>query len=340
MKRRSLLAGALAGLTLALAGCATAGTGGTSAPATSSAAPATPTIGLTYIPNIQFSPFYVAESQGLFSAKGIKPTLRHHGASEGLFTALAAGQEDFVIAGGDEMLQARAGGADLIAIAAYYHSYPVVIIVPASSSITTTADLRGKSIGIPGRYGESWFGLQVALKAAGLSEKDVDIMEIGYTQQAALTTGKVDAIVGFANNDAVQFALAGVKTRSLPLAASVPLVGISLITTRAYAQAHPETARAVADGMVAGVAAVVADPAAAVTASVPYVPGLASANAQKAARATLDATVKVMTASDGSVSGKLDPAAWAAMATFMAEQGLTAAAQDPVAAMSTEYVSQ
>ena len=339
MNRRSFLAAALAGLTVAVTGCATAATTATTAAPASSAAPATPTIGLTYIPNIQFSPFYVAESTGLFSAKGVKPTLRHHGASEGLFTALAAGQEDFVIAGGDEMLQARAEGADLIAIAAYYHTYPVVIIVPEASGVASTADLRGKKIGIPGRYGESWFGLQVALKAAGLTEKDVSIEEIGYTQQAALTTGKVDAIVGFANNDAVQFGLAGFKTRSLPLADKVPLVGISLITSRAYAKANPETTRAVADAMVAGVKAVVADPAAAVTASVPYVPGLAAADAQKSARATLDATVKVMSNADGSVSGKLDPAAWTAMAAFMAEQGLTSSAQDPAAAMSTEYVS-
>ena len=37
-------------------------------------------------------------------------------------------------------------------------------------------------IGVPGKYGESWFGLQVALRSAGLTESDVKITEIGYTQ--------------------------------------------------------------------------------------------------------------------------------------------------------------
>jgi len=339
MNRRTLLAAVAAAVGLAVAGCATTPPAAVT-PAASTAALPTPTIGLTYIPNIQFSPFYVAESSGLFTAEGVRPTLRHHGASEGLFTALVAGQEDFVIAGGDEMLQARAEGADLVSIATYYRSYPVVIIVPADSDITTTADLRDHSIGLPGRYGESWFGLQVALKAAGLTEQDVTIEEIGYTQQAALTTGKVDAIVGFANNDAVQFTLAGFETRSLPLAEEVPLVGISLITTRAYAEANPEATRAVADGMVAGIAAVVADPAAAVQASVPYVPGLAESDAQQSARATLDATIAVWAPEGAAVTGRQDEQAWAAMTAFMAEQGLTATAQDAAAAMSNDYVTR
>ena len=46
------------------------------------------TVGLTYIPNIQFSPFYVAESEGLFKDAGINLTLRHHGTQEGLFTEI------------------------------------------------------------------------------------------------------------------------------------------------------------------------------------------------------------------------------------------------------------
>ena len=113
------------------------------------------TVGLTYIPNVQFAPFYLGESRGLFDAEGVDVTLRHHGGNEGLFTALAAGQEDLVIAGGDELLQANAEGMDLVAVAQYYRKYPIVLIVPDASPIRTAADLKGRSVGIPGRYGES-----------------------------------------------------------------------------------------------------------------------------------------------------------------------------------------
>ncbi|MBK8435334.1 MAG: ABC transporter substrate-binding protein [Austwickia sp.] len=347
----TILTTAAAAAALSLAGCAAGGpaNGGTGSAspgssgasgASTPAAQGSATLGLTYIPNIQFGPFYVGLEKKTFEARGVNLTLRHHGSNEGLFTALAAGQEDFVIAGGDELLQARAEGMDLVAISSYYRTYPVVLIVRDESPIKTTKDLRGHSIGLPGRYGESWFGLQVALKDAGLTEKDVRITEVGYTQQAALTTDKVDAIVGFSNNDAVQFGLAGVKTRTIPLARNVPLVSISLVTTAKLLKDRPNLARSVAEGMLDGIEAVKADPEGAITISTGQVPGLAQEQAAAAARVTLAATLKIMVDAQGKVAGKLDPAQWQDMAEFMTAQGLLTKPVDPAVAMSTEYVSR
>ncbi|MGC3994015.1 MAG: ABC transporter substrate-binding protein [Propionicimonas sp.] len=323
-----------------LAGCTSATTTAPSGSASGSAALPTPTIGLTYIPNVQFSPFYVAEADGDFTSAGVAPVLRHHGTSEGLFTAILAGQEQFVVAGGDELMQARAQGSDLVAVAAYYRSYPVEVIVPDGSAIHSLADLKGHSIGLPGKYGENWFGLQVALKTAGLTESDVTVQEIGYTQQAALSTGKVDAIVGFSNNEAVQFALSGFATRSLPIVESgeVPLVGICLVTTAAYAADHPEVVKVVAAGMLAGIRTVVDDPDHAMDVSATYVPGLSAAAAQASAKATLTATTKLWTTAEGKVDGHLDADQWTAMADFMAAQGLTDSRVDPTPAFSNAYL--
>ena len=334
--RISVLSAALSAV-LALGGCAAP-----AAPVTPSATPELPTatIGLTYIPNVQFSPFYVADAQDSFTKAGVSAELRHHGASEGLFTALVAGQEQFVVAGADEMLQARSQGMDLLAVSAYYRSYPVVVIVPAESPIANLADLKGHSIGVPGKYGESWFGLQVALRNAGLTEADVEVKEIGYTQQAALQTGKVDAIIGFSNNDLVQSALSSFATRSLPISdAEVPLVGASLITTTAFAKEHPEVVRSVVAGTLAGVKAVVAEPGVAMTASEDYIPGLDVPATKAAAEATLTATVPLWKGADGVIDGRLDPAQWAQMAQFMGANGLTSTVQDPTLAMSNDYLA-
>ncbi|MFZ0530864.1 MAG: ABC transporter substrate-binding protein [Propionicimonas sp.] len=344
MTRRILAAfAAMLMLTACSAGAASSGSpsaSGTSAGGSATAAVPTPTIGLTYIPNVQFSPFYVAEKDGEFTAAGVNPTLRHHGASEGLFTAIAAGHEQFVIAGGDELLQARAQGLDLVAVSAYYHDYPAVVIVPEASAITSLADLKGHTIGIPGKYGENWFALLVALQTAGLSEADVTIQEIGYTQQAALTTGKVDAIVGFSNNEAVQFDLGGLATRSLPIAeGQVPLVSICLITTAAYAQANPEVVKAVAAAMLDGVTSTVADPDHALAVSADFVPGLSDTAAQQAARATIVATTALWKDASGAVSGTLDAAQWSAMADFMTAHGLIEGQVDPAAAMTNDFVA-
>lgn len=335
---RRLLATLLTGL-LALAGCSTTATAPTSsAPSRTTAAAAAPTavIGLTYIPTIQFSPFYVADQKKLFTTP-VK--LRHHGASEGLFTALATGDEQFVVAGGDELLQARAEGIDLVAVASYYRRYPVRVIVPTDSAITGLADLKGRKIGVPGKYGETWYGLTLALASAGLTESDVTVVEIGYTQQAALATKKVDAVMGFVNGDQVAMQLAGFPTRALDLGADVPLVSICLITTRAYATAHPDVVRAVVTGTVQGMAAVVADQPGAVTSSASYVPGLSEASAKATATAVLAATAPLFQAADGTVSGRLDEAQWQRMSERMVAVGLLAKAVPAADAMTNAYVS-
>lgn len=327
----------LAVLALVLTGCARTQPGGATGP-TGQTAPAKATIGLTYIPDIQFAPFYVAANDGLFTEQGLDATLRHHGAQEGLFTALVAGQEQYVIAGGDELVQARAQGMDLVAIGQYYHHYPVVLIVPDTSPVQSAADLAGQRIGIPGRFGESWFGLQAALSGANLTEKDVEVVEIGYTAQAALTTGKVDAVVGFANNDQVQFELAGVPTRTVPLVADgdVPLVSIVLVTTGAELEAHPETAKKVARSMVAAMEKVVAEPASAVAAARTHIPTLDQAGAEASALATLEATIPLWTPPAGRATGTMDEQEWKAMTAFMLERGLVTSAVDPATAMTNE----
>ncbi len=330
----------LAALTLVLTGCArTPVQPGPAGPGASGAASSAATIGLTYIPDIQFAPFYVAAEQGLFSDLGLDATLRHHGAQEGLFTALVAGQEQYVIAGGDELVQARAEGMDLVAIGQYYHAYPVVLIVPDASPVQSAADLAGLRVGVPGKYGETWFGLKAALHEAGLTEDDVEVVEIGYTAQAALTTGKVDAVVGFSNNDQVQFELAGIPTRTVPLAdGDLPLVSIVLATTRENLEANRETAGKVAQAMVQGIEKVVAEPGSAIEAGKAHIPTLDEAGAASSAQATLDATLPLWTPASGRATGVMDEDAWAAMTSFMREAGLISADVDPAEAMTNQLV--
>ncbi|WP_413454308.1 ABC transporter substrate-binding protein [Georgenia phoenicis] len=325
MTRRLTALVLTAAATLALAACAdpaeTPDTAGTSEAGEL-------VIGLTYTPDVQFAPFYVAEARGYYEDAGVEVSLRHHGASESLFGALESGEEDLVVAGGDEMLQARSAGVPVVNVATLYEEYPVVLIVPADSDITSAADLAGHSVGIPGPFGETYFGLLALLSEAGLSEDDVAVEHIGFTQQAALSAGHVDAVMGFANNDAVQFAQAGVDVRTIPLG-DVPLVGIGIGANDDIAD--DGATAAVVEATMRGVRDVVEDPAAAVDVAAEHVPGLADPAAREAALATVEATVPLY----GSAAGTSDPARWEAMATFMAEQGLLEGEVDPAEAVRT-----
>ena len=330
MKRRTFLAAALA---LGVAGCAPAATGGSPSPSASgtgaSASGTRATIGLSYIPNVQFAPFYVAQSQGLFGDVDAAVSVRHHGSNEGLFNALTSGTEDFLIAAGSEAMQARAQGVDVIAVGSYYKTFPVEVLVLGSSPIQHLGDLKGRKLGVPGRYGESWLAVQVALSSVGLSEDDVKIVEVGYTQVAALTSKKVDAVTGFRTNELVQLQLAGAEPRAIPVASGVvPLVSTSLLTTSAYAKKNPEVVRQVIAATAKAIEATAADQAAAIDISAKQIPGWSDA-ARPNAEAVLAATVEVMALQDGKFLPALDPAQWDAMSAFLEKSKLI---EKPVAA--------
>lgn len=321
LTRRALVA---AGLATGLAAC---GRTGGSAASPSSAQPGSPTstpnapitIGLTYVPDIQFAPMYVAEARGLFTAAGLNVKLRHHGAQEALLGALQTGDEDVVFAGGGEMLQGRSQQIPVVNFATVYQQYPVTIIVPDDSAIQTLADLRGRSVGLPGEYGENWFYLLAVLAEAGLATSDVDIQSIGYTQHAALTGGKVDAVVGFLNNDVVRFAEAGFAIRTLSLE-DPPLVSVGLggldQTVTGRATELVKLLQAVAEAA----DFCVREPEQTVELAKDYVPNLAEPAQQATALATLRATTKLF----GERFGYQDVDRWQRMATFFNDRDLVA----------------
>ena len=274
------------------------------------------TIGLTYVPNVQFSPVYVADE--IFRAAEIGPVIRHHGTDEGLFTALATGEEDVTIASGDEVLQARAAGLDLVAIGAYYDQYPVAVISKTSSGIQTLEDLKGKSVGVPGEFGSNWFGLLAALDEAGIDLADVSVVSVGFTQAASLATDSVDAVVGFVNSDAVQLEQMGVETTVIPLADyDVPLVGATIVTTREWLDRNPELARSVVECITAGIDRVIQNPQHALEITANWDSSVRQGETRETAARLLEATIRLWDRADGRASAHQDIETWDRMAPFL-----------------------
>ncbi|MFT3942548.1 MAG: ABC transporter substrate-binding protein [Ancrocorticia sp.] len=331
--KRFMIATAAA-LTLALSAC-TGGTVDKEADGSgSAAADATPiTFGLTFIPNIQFAPVYVAEHEGYFEDAGLDVTIRHHGAQEALLGALQSGEEQIVFAGGDEMLQGRAAGVDVVNWATMYQKYPVTLIVPEDSDIQTPDDLKGKTVGLPGPYGENYFALLAMFKAHGLSESDVTVQYIGYTQAAALASGEVDAIIGFSNSDLVNIASArGVDfsgyvagqdgdvsswpVRSIDMVdGGLPLVGVGLGSLGSTMEKNRDSYAAVLEALDRAVQFSLENPEKVLDITAAYVPDLAEAEKRAIAAVTLDQTLKLYTGAEK--FGAQDADRWDEMVAFM-----------------------
>lgn len=313
-RRHPILASALVTtlLGLALAACGSAGASGQAHKMT---------VGLTYIPNIQFAPFYVAAEKGYYKDAGLDVTLRHHSFAEDEFGALVAGSEDVIFGSGDEMLQARDKHIDVTYIANVFTSYPVALIVPAASAIHTIADLKGHTVGIPGPYGATYIGLLALLKSAGLGPRDVTIQSIQYTQVAALSTGKVDAVMGYINNEPIQFQQLNFAIRTFPVSSLGGLVSNGLAALQKTLNARPDDIKKLVTATLRGVQYTLAHPDEAITISQKYVPDLTGTQQIANARAVLQATLPLWMM-NASQPGYIDPQAWQAMAMFMQTQGL------------------
>lgn len=294
------------------------------------------TVGLTYIPNIQFAPFYVAKSLGYYRDAGLDVTLHHHAFGDDEFGALVTGQETAIIAGGDEILQARDKGIKVTYLAPIYTRYPVTLIVPASSNIQSAADLRGHSIGIPGPYGASYIALLAMLQGAGLKTSDVTIQNINYNQISALLGGKVDAVIGYLNNEPIAFQKHNFAVRTIPVfQPNAPaFLSNGLAAMQSEITAHPDDVKKFIAATLRGVQYVNDHPADALRLSQQFVPTLQDPAQRADALAVLQASIPLWQ----NTGQPMDATAWQAMATFMQANGLLKTTVNVADCFSNSYL--
>jgi putative riboflavin transport system substrate-binding protein len=329
----SRAAGASAAASSSAAGAATpAGT-----PATASGPLKKLTIGLGYIPDIQFAPFYVAKERGYFREEGLDVEFKQ-GFETDVLKLLGTGALNFGVVGGDELLVARSQGVPIVYVTTWFQKYPVTVIALESANIRTAADLKGHTIGVPGRFGATYTGLLALLDSAGLKESDVQIREIGFTQVQALTQKQVDAAVGYTNNEPVQLKALGQSITTINVFDTVDLVSNGLVTDEKTLKENPDLVRSVSRAFVRGVQDVVAKPDEAVTLCIPYIPG--SADKRDQLRAVLDATIPLMqspnTAQQG--YGYSNPATWQNSAVLLRKLGVLGSDVDVTKSYSNDYL--
>lgn len=295
------------------------------------------TVGLTYVPNIQFAPFYVADALGYYKAAGLNVTFHHHNVGEDEFAALVAGQEDAIFASGDEVLGARAQNVPIVDVATVWTKYPITLIVPANSSIQSPADLRGHTIGVPGEYGATYIGLLALLKNAGLSASDVKIQSIGYTQVSALLTHHVDAVMGYVNNEPLQIKKAGMDVRTFDVAGAQPLISNGIAALQTTLDKKSALITALIKATLQGVDYASAHPQETVDISKKYVAGLSDPSAAADALAVLQATIPLWQPASGK-PGNNDAQAWSSMESFLATNNLLKQPVDASKAFSNNYL--
>jgi NitT/TauT family transport system substrate-binding protein len=328
---------------------------GTAAPATSpptaptagaapTAAAAQPlhaiTVAMPYIPNVQFAQFYLADKKGYYAAEGLKITFDYNFETD-VVQRIAQGTVQFGMAGGDSILLARAQGLPVVTVATNSQHFPTVFFSKADANIKTPADLKGKSVGIPGHFGASYIGLLALLYANQIKESELNIQDIGFAQVAALTEGKVQVASGYGNNEPVQLDQQGIKVNVIKVSDFYPLASDGIITSESLIKDQSDVVRGFVRATLKGMQDVIDDPEAAFSTALEFIPELKSADAKtqelqrKVMQETLPYWQSDATAKEG--LGFSNTENWQATYTFMRDSQLLKSEVDVSKALTNDF---
>lgn len=234
---------------------------------------------LSFVPNIQFAPLYVLDAENLLPGY----TLEFQYGDEPVGVDLiAAGEIDFGMISGEQIILARAGERPVVYFYEWYQQYPVGIIIPDTTDAETVADLAEQRVGIPGRFGASYSGLTALLQFNGLEESDIRLEPIGFNAPDVMCMAGVDAAVVYINNEPLQ-----IKQRAatgdcgdiqsvtvIPVAEYADMVSNGLAASEDTINDNPERVRTMALAFDSALRQVINNPARAYLTSEAYIENL------------------------------------------------------------------
>jgi NitT/TauT family transport system substrate-binding protein len=287
-------------------------------------------VGLGYIPSVQFAPFYLAQQSGAYERAGLDVTIQNQ-IDPDLINLVGSGAVDIALADGTSVIPAVSNGIPIRYMATVYGILPNVIIARADAGISTPSDLANRKVGTPGQYGSGYLTLLGILAEAALEVSDIQLElypDFGQTQ--ALITGQADAVTGYANNDLVQAEAAGLELSVFYASASAPFAGPGLISSPETISAKRDAIRAFIAATLDAMEQISANPELGVDAAAKVVPEVAADEATRAkSLAVMKATINVwrglVQESEG--LGAIDRAGWATSLEFLRglpDQGIRA----------------
>ena len=243
---------------------------------------------------------------------------------------VAAYTDDIAVAQQPQVALAKDHGAPIVAVGSLISQPTAALIWLKGSGIRSVADLKGKTIAVPGiPYQEEM--LESILERGGVNPDDVEVKTVGYRLMPALVHGKADAIFGGSwNVEGVTLRKRGMQ----PVIKRVQELGVpsydeTMIVTRSdRAAREPQVVRKFMAALERGVAAVRNDPrlAAKVLESSPHEFRTSRGEMEDQVRATLPLL---------SQTGNIDPDQAAKLMTWMHGEGMIQR-QPPVSDLFTD----
>lgn len=290
-----------------------------------------------YIPNVQFSPVYVAVDKGYFKEENIEIEFDYRFETDGM-KLVGADELRFSLQSGEQVPLARAQGLPVVYVMQWWQRFPVVLVSLAETGIVEPADLEGKTIGTPLFGGASYIGWRALVSRAGLDESLMEVQEIGYTQLAALTERKVDAAICYVNNEPLQLERAGHAVHLIEVAEYANLVSNGLVTNEKTIAERPELVEGMIRAFLRGLQDTIDDPDKAFEIAKKYVEGLGhDPEVDAAQRQVLEASIELWRADSPGMS---NPADWETTLEVLRQMDLLVGEMQPDEVYTNRFVEQ
>ena len=259
----------------------------------------------------------LADRLGYFAEAGVNLTINGAIRPEYSIEYAAEGNGNVVVTQMPEVVRADAEGKQVVVLGSILTEPALAMIWLEGSGIRNVADLKGKTIAIPGATYQRAF-LEYVLKGAGLAPGDVEVRIVRKNTARALERGRADAVFGATwNADG-----AALESRGLePVVTKATALGIPayeelvLTTQRSSFEKNPELYRRILAATARGAVAVEEDPGAGSEAIVDKTLELAP---PKPTLAGVEATAPLL-----SKTGEVDRAKLKDLVDWMHGQGMT-----------------
>ncbi len=286
-----------------------------------------------YIPNIQFTPFYVALEKGYFREAGIELEFDYKFETDGV-ALVGAGELPFAVVSGEQVLLARAQGLPVVYVAAWYQEYPVSVVAKSELGVLIPQDLKGRKIGLPGLFGANYVGLRALLFEAEMSDSDVALDSIGFNQVELVASGAQDIVVGYTANEPIQLRAQGIAVTEIRVADYVQLASNGILASEKVISENPELVRAFIGAFIKGLSDTIANPDEAFSMSASVIPNFSELDAD-VQKQVLETSIEQWQTDR---PGYSDPQAWENMQTVLLEMGLISDEMDLSKAFTNEFI--
>ncbi|HWJ74746.1 MAG TPA: ABC transporter substrate-binding protein [Kaistia sp.] len=202
---------------------------------------------LDWFVNPDHAPLVVAKEGGFFARHDLDVELIAPADASAPPRLVAAGQADIAVTYQPDLMLQVKEGLPLVRVGTLVETPLNCLIVLKDGPIKTLADLKGKKVGYSvASLQDAYIG--AILGSAGLTAKDVEMVNVNFNLTTALMSGQVDAVIdGYRNFELTQLAIEGkAGVAFFPEEHGVPPYDELIYVTRKDLATDPRMARFIA----------------------------------------------------------------------------------------------